>query len=735
MKENAPKKTWFQTLRTLWVPLAIGVVTVAALAVVVGMVWKDYRTAMMDSQTRQMELVVQSTADSIRVLLEEYADRLDSIAGKAEASKAFRPTVARSDTIRDVWLENSNGEVIYSCYGLSAVCDVLITRTEDISYWQYHSGDEHYLVMKKKAGGETACLVVDSTVMYQQLISEIHVGRNGYIMIKNDDNLVVMHPEAVQWGIKVVEGRQRIYQGKELDMSSLSELLRAQQEEESGTLDYYSYWWADPALPRVHKISAFRHLDVGGSFWIVSAVVDYDDFYEPVQQSFVKVVLIFGGVALVLVLFMFQMFRLQERDRRSATEISDLKTLNQTLEELHRSEESLAHGQRLQMMGTLTGGIAHEFNNFLTPITGYADLIMADADPGSEIYDNAMEISEAAQKAQEVVKQISSMSRKNVETVYDAVSAEGLLHRTRKLVETNCPKNVELKEENELSGECVLGNATQLQQVLLNISINAIHAIGTEGGKLTIRGSVVPRSELAALFPEEKISEEWSSYVCLSVTDTGCGMDKETMQHIFEPFFTTKKTGEGTGLGLALADQIIRTHRGRIRAESTIGRGTTFLCLSAGAGAAAGARTAAVGRGQQAAHPCGGRQQQGPRPAGQRPQRAGPERVHLLPPGRAAPAAGAAALRRPRHRREPDEQQRRGSLHGHPGPLPGHDPHRDDQCPHKRDRGRPQPRRHRRLCGKTGVGVYAAGPDTEQPERVSSAVFREFVKYAQSYPS
>lgn len=458
--------------------------------------------------------------------------------------------MARSDTIRDVWLENSNGEVIYSCYGLSAVCDVLITRTEDISYWQYHSGDEHYLVMKKKAGDETACLVVDSTVMYQQLISEIHVGRNGYIMIKNDDNLVVMHPEAVQWGIKVVEGRQRIYQGKELDMSSLSELLRAQQEEESGTLDYYSYWWADPDLPRVHKISAFRHLDVGGSFWIVSAVVDYDDFYEPVQQSFVKVVLIFGGVALVLVLFMFQMFRLQERDRRSATEINDLKTLNQTLEELHRSEESLAHGQRLQMMGTLTGGIAHEFNNFLTPITGYADLIMADADPGSEIYDNAMEISEAAQKAQEVVKQISSMSRKNVETVYDAVSVEGLLHRTRKLVETNCPKNVELKEENELSGECVLGNATQLQQVLLNISINAIHAIGAEGGKLTIRGSVVPRSELAALFPEEKISEEWSSYVCLSVTDTGCGMDKETMQHIFEPFFTTKRPAKAPASAL-----------------------------------------------------------------------------------------------------------------------------------------------------------------------------------------
>jgi len=579
MKEKtAPKKTWLQTLRALWVPLAIGIVTVAALALVVGAVWQDYRTALMTSQTRQMELVVQSTADSIRVLLEEYADRLDSIAEKVAADAGLRPTVARSDTIRDVWLENSNGEVVYSCYELSAVCDVLITRTEKISYWQYHSGDEHYLVMKKQAGEKTVCLVVDATVMYQQLISEIHVGTNGYIMIKNDDNLVVMHPEAVQWGIKVVEGRQRIYnKDRTLDLSSLSELLRAQQEEEAGTLDYYSYWWTDPSLPRVHKISAFRHLKVGDSFWIVSAVVDYDDLYEPVQQSFVKVVFIFGGVALVLVLFMFQMFRLQERDRRSATEISDLKTLNQTLEELHRSEESLAHGQRLQMMGTLTGGIAHEFNNFLTPITGYADLIMADADPESEIYDNALEISEAAEKARDVVKQISAMSRKNVETIYDAIPVERLLTQTRKLVETNCPRQVQLVEKMELKGEEVLGNSTQLQQVLLNICVNAIHAIGPAEGTLTLEADVVPRSELLLRFPDERIPEVWPSYVRIRIADTGSGMDKETLQRIFEPFFTTKKTGEGTGLGLALAEQIIHTHRGQICAESTLGKGSTFF--------------------------------------------------------------------------------------------------------------------------------------------------------------
>ena len=564
-------------LRSIWVPLVVGIAMLAFLGLTGGLVWQDYRTALMESQTRQLELVVQSLADSIEFSLEEYTDRLDSAARKVSEEHNLRPGLARSDTLRDIWIEDSEGNITYSCYGLIAVRDVLLTRTDTVSYWQYHSGDTHYLVMKKQAGERAVCLVVNSTALYQQLVSDIRVGTNGYVMIKNDSDLIVMHPEPAQWGIEVLSGRQKLYANrKNLDLSSLSELLRTQREEDSGVLDYYSYWWTDPDLPRVHKISAFRHLQLGDRFWIVSAVVDYDDLYQPVQESFIKLAVLFGGIGLVLVLFTVLVFRLQQKQKKDATEISDLKTLNATLEELHRSEESLAHGQRLQLMGTLTGGIAHEFNNFLTPILGYADFIMADAEPGSEVYDNAMEISEAAQKAQDVVRQISSMSRKNVETVYDAVPVESLIDHTCKLVETNCPRQVELKQELELNGENVLGNSTQLQQVLLNVCINGIHAIGVGQGSLTLRAAVVPRAELAARVPEEKISDDWESYVCISVTDTGCGMDKDTLSHIFEPFFTTKKQGEGTGLGLALADQIIRTHKGYILAESAIGKGTTF---------------------------------------------------------------------------------------------------------------------------------------------------------------
>lgn len=415
-------------------------------------------------------------------------------------------------------MEDADGNITYRCYGVAPVCDVLLTRTEKISYWQYHQGDRHYLVLKEPVGEQAVCLVVDSEALYEQLVSDIHVGTNGYIIVKSAENRVVMHPERKQWGLDILEGRQELYYNKELEMDSLSGLLKTQQEELSGIMDYYSYWWMDPSLPRVHKISAYRQLSLGDSFWIVSAVVDYDDLYQPVADSFRKMTVMFGSIALVLVLLTVFIFRLQQKNTRSAARITSLQEVN-----------------------------------------------------------DALEISEAAEKARDVVKQISAMSRKNVETIYDAIPVERLLTQTRKLVETNCPRQVQLVEKMELKGEEVLGNSTQLRQVLLNICVNAIHAIGPAEGTLTLEADVVPRSELLRRFPDERIPEVWPSYVRIRITDTGSGMDKETLQRIFEPFFTTKKTGEGTGLGLALAEQIIHTHRGQICAESTLGKGSTFF--------------------------------------------------------------------------------------------------------------------------------------------------------------
>ena len=556
--------------------LAVGLLALFLLGMVGLAAWRDYRDTLIESQTRQLELVVQSFADIMRYTLTEYAARLDAAAQKVRQSPAVLPNLSASDTIVDLWLEDADGNITARRYGVQADCDVLLTRTDGISFWQYHSGDRHYLVLKENAGEETVCLVTDAEAFYEQLVSDIHVGENGYLVIKNDENRVIMHPERAQWGLDILAGRLALHKDADLDLTSLQNLLDAQLTEESGIMDYYSYWWTDPALPRVRKVSAFRRIDIGDSFWTVSAVLDYDDLYRPVAESFRKVSLVFGIGVLVLAAVMAYIFALLLKNRRSADKITALKEVNGALEELHRSEETLAHTQRLQLMGTLTGGIAHEFNNFLTPITGYADLIMAEADPDSDVYDNAQEISDAAEKARDVVRQISAMSRKNVETVYETLTAEKLLDKTMKLVRTNCPRQVELRTEFAAGDACILGNATQLQQVILNICVNGVHAMGAAGGALTVGADVVERTALFAHFPDEKIPADWQKYLCIRINDTGCGMDKDTLQHIFEPFFTTKKSGEGTGLGLAVAEQIIHTHRGWLCADSTPGEGSTF---------------------------------------------------------------------------------------------------------------------------------------------------------------
>lgn len=331
-----------------------------------------------------------------------------------------------------------------------------------------------------------------------------------------------------------------------------------------------------PELPRVKKISTHVHADLGNDFWVVSAVVDYSDFYTPIAEGVGRLTLVFIAISAILLLLSLYIGKLLRDQRRDSREIAYLRELNDTLEELHRHEENIAHQQRLQVMGAMTGGIAHEFNNFLTPIMGFAELLMAELPPESEAYDSAREISEATDKAKEVVRQISAMSRKNVETVYKCIPAKRALERTLKMIDSVCPDQVRLISRLELADEAILGNRTQLDQVLLNLCVNAIHAIGPREGTLTIEAVCVPREFAGAALPEELLSGDWARYLRIDVRDTGCGMDSDVMRHIFEPFFTTKKSGEGTGLGLSLADQIVRAHRGFLSVDSVPGQGSTF---------------------------------------------------------------------------------------------------------------------------------------------------------------
>ena len=556
-------------------------------------VWKQYSKTLMQNQYDQLSNSSKILSESLETSMKEYEwdyEMLHNIelmmqdeAGnyKIQNTEAFMQKMKRyleeeTTYVCDLFWQDENGNFISSLSGKVYADPVCFTETDQgVGIYQMEDDkDQKYLVLHYLEPSENQiCMVVNEEAFYGNLISSIKVGTNGYVVIKNSEGKIIMHPKGEQWGIDVIEGRKEMY--PHLDLSSLENMIEKQKEGGEGILEYDSYWWTKPNLPEVHKVSAYSSADLGGDFWVVSAVIDYDDMYRPIKLGFTSILFIMCGILLLIIILLIFVGRLIFDRQKSAAEIIYLRELNSLLEEVHQSEENIAHQERLQIMGTMTGGIAHEFNNFLTPIMGYSELLMMELPEDSEEYDSAREIYEASEKAKDVVRQISTLSRKNVETVYKSIPAQKLIQRAVKMISSVCPPQVTLEEQMDLDHTWILGNTTQINQVLLNISVNAIHAIGKQKGTIRILARRVKRNSLSRELAD-KLRESWEDYVEIQIQDTGCGMNQEIMKHIFDPFFTTKKGGEGTGLGLALAEQIMMSHKGYISVESKPGVGSTF---------------------------------------------------------------------------------------------------------------------------------------------------------------
>lgn len=546
-------------------------------------VWKKYRDTLMENQENQLLLTTRILSENMAMSAEEYEESLKFLAGIAqrrsgdEAKELYKEFIDTQDSfICNLYLEDEEGKLTDSVKNIEIASTQLLTQSSEKNsiYMEKDSNGKIYNVYKRTLeNGGKICLMIDAEKYYLKLISGIHIGTNGYIVIKNSEGTIIMHPDEDQWGIPVIGGRQEMY--PDLDYDSLEKMVEEQNSGKEGISDYYSYWWTNPKHTRVRKISAYSPVEMGDSFWVVSAVIDYDDLYAPIAEGFLKIVAIFAGILAAVGISVFLFWRVMKDMRRAAREINDLKELNEQLEKMHRSEENIAHQQRLQIMGTMTGGIAHEFNNFLTPIMGYAELLMMELPEGSDEQDSAKEIYDASEKAKDVVRQISSLSRKNVETVYKSIPMKKLMTRALKMIESVCTPQVHLESDLQIEEENILGNSTQLNQVLLNICVNAVHAIGKNPGTIHVSCRAEKKEEVSAA-AAEKLSGAWENFIHIQIQDDGCGMDKETLRQIFDPFFTTKKGGEGTGLGLALAEQIITSHKGYLYAESEKGVGSTF---------------------------------------------------------------------------------------------------------------------------------------------------------------
>jgi PAS domain S-box-containing protein len=235
-------------------------------------------------------------------------------------------------------------------------------------------------------------------------------------------------------------------------------------------------------------------------------------------------------------------------------------------------EERLSRVQRLEALGRLAGGIAHDFNNILVAIFSYADLTDLDAEEPAQVRAHMEGLRAAAHRARDLVHQILTFSRqKGDERVRTAV--QPIVDEALRFLRSSLPSSIEVRAEIDAGAPEVLGVAVQLHQVIMNLCVNAAHAMNRPG-VLSVRLSKATLSpELLMRTPELGSARD---YLKLVVQDTGRGMDKATLSRIFEPFFTTKEGGEGSGLGLAVVHGIVKSHDGAISVESELGRGTTF---------------------------------------------------------------------------------------------------------------------------------------------------------------
>jgi signal transduction histidine kinase/ActR/RegA family two-component response regulator len=251
--------------------------------------------------------------------------------------------------------------------------------------------------------------------------------------------------------------------------------------------------------------------------------------------------------------------------------VRDVMERNQSLDTLRQREEQLRQAQKMEAIGRLAGGVAHDFNNLLMAIHGYAEMLVSNLDEGDERRADAEEIIKATDRAAGLTRQLLAFSSRQVIT-QQAVALDQLVTNMQNMLQRLIGPGIHITTEVWPDLTPVLADTTQVEQILVNLVINARDAM-PQGGKIAIE---LRNIELDKIGVAAHPGLQPGDYVEMSVSDTGMGMDSETLSRIFEPFFTTKESGKGTGLGLATVYGIVQQGNGAIEVQSRIGHGTTF---------------------------------------------------------------------------------------------------------------------------------------------------------------
>jgi len=447
--------------------------------------------------------------------------------------------------------------------------DQILLSTDGVTNYYFPSGREGavqpcfagdgtmYLALFESTDQVQYAALIDVAAWYADL-ARINAGESSRLLLLGSQEKILLH----HW-----LGENHVSAVEELNEANceLQAVRLMMQSRSFGAPVTATYTLTYPGETFVHEMR-MRVIPVAESangFFIVGLTSDYDEVIRPMHTAAIQLI-VYGGMVIagVLLALMLAML-LAQQSRQQDQELQALQARNAETQRLLEATQELAHHQRLETIGTLTASIAHEFNNLLTPIMGYSILTLEGLPEGcDDLADNVAEIYEASRKAKTIISRLSALSRKNTEQTLHPLALDDLIRRSLEVAAPAQPAHVQTITQLDCEGVTLSGNETQLSQLLLNLILNAFHAMEQSGGTLTL----TTRSQ------EDRL--------CVVVADTGAGIPEDALPHIFEPFFTTKESGKGTGLGLAIVHQVVESHHGQIRVDSTVGQGTTFtLCF------------------------------------------------------------------------------------------------------------------------------------------------------------
>lgn len=435
-------------------------------------------------------------------------------------------------------------------------------------------------------------------------IAKLRIGKNGKAFLLNRNMDVVAFPDLakITRANALSPGKTRLVKINEIDDTLSRKAFDAVnwQKDAEGQLIINS-----PHFAKFENVGKSYHVMFSPFSdrqwpWIIGIYLPEDDYLGEIKANrlfniFVTIAIsiVTTFIALIMARGIIKPIAELERESRAIRnhELDNINNVSSIYKEIQETADSFAcmkeslisyekeksklekqiqHSQKMEAIGTLAGGVAHDFNNILYPILGYTEMAIDETAEESPARESLDEIMTAAQRARKLVEQILTFSRLDHQGRIP-LKMQGAIKEALNLLRATLPATIEVVQRIDENCGPVLVDPTQIQQVVMNLCTNAFHAMQDHGGTLTVS---LEETQIASDDLPANLNPV--TYIKLTVTDTGYGMSKDIIERVFEPYFSTKKIGEGTGMGLAVVHGIIKGYDGDIQVYSEPGNGTTF---------------------------------------------------------------------------------------------------------------------------------------------------------------